>query len=1026
MSLAGLDFQAIHLPFTAGLDTKAHAFALDPPGLSSAKNVEFDELGGLRLRKPYASIGADILGGGTLSNVRKLAVVGDELLCFTSTALYSWSESLTKWASRGTHLAVAATEETHFGNPNDQTFADRATLSGITVMVWTEAAPSSELCYLAAFDNTTKVTVIAPTAIGGSTFNRPRVVALSTKILVTWANLLGVYATTIDPASPSFTTAGATAISSNPVLAYDIVKDPTDDRAVYAGSLGTEYIVGRVTAALAATASTKIRAADGLIAVSVSGPDLRITVARQDADDIEADILDLSTLADVGVLVNLAVGSIPSATTTLKQLTCAHRTVQEGAAYRCYVFWEFIETTETQESTSAAGSQQTIESNWIDTGGATGTEANFILRHGIASRAFDHGGQIYLWTVFGKANTVGGAPLAGSAITLGFQVQMQNTCYLFRDDAEFFAKVAWRTAGGFGHYDGHLAGVALTSGSTAYSWATTKRGFIDLSADAGIALARDGYSARTPLDVTFTFDSDDARRVVQIGATAYVSGGLVFQYDGDGLVETGFEQFPYFLHADQGAAGAIPAGAYAYKASVRWTNGRGETERSTTAIGSEYTVAANKKITWAVARLTTTRKQGSRRKMTIEAWRTILAPREDSPFYLVTSRDPADTGDNGYVENDPTGAVTTNENDNLTDADLAKREQHPENGGKLSALAPPPASILLATDVRMFAAGIPGEPYRVYYSLLRNENEIVAFNGDLAIDLPATTGAITGLGFLSDTLVVFTATAVYVLPGEGNDNVGGGLNYGPPRLVSSDVGASSHDTIATTPMGLIFFSRKGWYRLTPGWTLEYVGAKVEDFNSDTWVAAQVVESQHQVRVLSSSRMLVFDYLINEWSEWEQASGRDLALWRGTPMLLDSAVKEQLTTHTGAAYGIDLVTGWIKLAGLQGLARLRRLMVLGEFKNDHAQSVSLGFDYSPTYTDTHAVDFAGLTANGPTQLRVGPSRQRVQAVRLRLQVVAAADDLLSFPDDDPVTLTGLSLEVGMRRGLYPRLPAAQKT
>ena len=179
-------------------------------------------------------------------------------------------------------------------------------------------------------------------------------------------------------------------------------------------------------------------------------------------------------------------------------------------------------------------------------------------------------------------------------------------------------------------------------------------------------------------------------------------------------------------------------------------------------------------------------------------------------------------------------------------------------------------------------------------------------------------------------------------------------------------------------------------------------------------------------------MLVWDYLVNEWSEWTQASGRDLATWRGSAMLLDSAPKKEQSTFSTVDYPMVVVTGWLKPAQLQGMARLRRMMVLGEYKADHAQALEVGFDYATTYTDAVSMGFQSLTVGNPTQFRHGPSQQRIEAVRAKITIITAGRSgggeipaSPTYPAADAVTLTGLAFEVGLRRGLYQRLPAAQK-
>jgi len=1011
MGLQGIDWQVVQFPLAGGLDTKAHGQLLDPPGLSMCKNVEFDEAGALRLRKPYAGIGTNIYPSGTLSNVRKFAVVGDELLCFTSAAVYSWSETLTAWVSRGEHLAVASTEAAVFGNTSDQVFADRAQLGNTIVYVWTEVANASfTTCYIAARDATTGATTLAPTSLGSST-SRPRVVATDTVLFVTWVSLgIGLKSATVSPTAPAVS--GLVTIDASEE-SYDIVRHPSADQVVVlthpAG--GASYTVSKVTTAGAITSSTKARTADDVqpvaIACAPSAVD-RVQVVRQDGINIYGDLLVLSTLADV--YTGQPLGATGG---TVYQIAAAFRSVTTGGFYRCYVFWSLDEADATNEGTGAG-----TFVNYVDTNNTLGSQAVLVYRNGIASRAFDYGGSVFVWTVFAAANNVA-SPGATVDRVLGFEVPIQSSCFLHRDDGDYFAKAAWQRAGGYGYSVGHLAGVALVSGSTGYAWATTERGFTDLGGYFNSA----GYGARAPRDVVFTFDSDDARRVVQVGRTAYISGGLILQYDGEGLAEVGFDVFPHFIETIDSAAGAIAAGDYSYKSTLRWDNARGETERSTTAIGYRQAVAASRKVTWWVSRLRTTKKRSTRRDPSNEMWRTAVNPSLDSPYYLITSRDPSSASPNNYVANDPSAIITSvDQTDNMTDDVLTTKEQHPENGAVLPRFAPPPATIVIASDTRIFLAGIPGDPYVVVYSLLRNEGEIAGFHGSLRFTVPASTGPITGLALQSETLVVFTASAVYVIPGDGFDNTGGGSNYGPPRMISTDVGCISHDTLALTPQGLVFFSRKGWYRLSPGWDLEYIGAKVEDFNADTWVAAQVMESQHQVRLLSSSRMIVWDYLVNEWSEWTQASGRDLATWRGSAMLLDSAVKKEQSTFSTVDYDFDVASGWFKPSQLQGMARVRRVAVLGEYKAAHKQRIRIGFDYAGTYTDDAKMTFTGLTAGNPTQLRQGPSRQRCEAIRVRVTITSTTD---TTPAYDAVTLTGLAFEVGVRRGLYARLPAAQK-
>jgi hypothetical protein len=1013
-------WDTIQFGFAGGLQTKTHPHAIAPPQLTVAKNCEFDESGAVRLRHPYASVGLDILGGGTIAgaDLRKVVAFGDEELLFTKDALYSRSDTLSKWALRGTHLAVKVEEATRFANPNDQVFADRAQLSGVIVYVWTEVLATTTLCYLAAIDATTSATVIAPTSFGAGA-DRPRVVALTSKIMVFWVDATGLKCKDINPASPSFTASGATSVTSKDAH-YDVMKDPAADTAVVAvrNGIGTEYDLARVTALLTVSTVTKVRSCNGVIALACSAGGTTL-VARQATTDIKGDLVTTSSLADTAS-VNVTIGT--AATSTINQLTCAFRSTQTGGQYRAYVYWSVDE-----DAVSGIAPDFVLKHNWIDTGATLGTEAVLFYRQGIAARAFSHDGYVYLWSVFAQQST-------GGSTIVGIEAPYQNTYFLHRDDgsAALVSKAAWLRAGGFAYYGGagllrgHLPGVALVDGTTGYAWCGIERQTINTLQKIGRT-----YGARAPRDVVFTFDSDDARRVAHLGRTLYVSGGMLMQYDGEGLVEVGFQVFPWnFGINDDGGAGTVPAGAYSGKATIRWDNAVGEVDRSTTAVGGQDTLAGPQWVGFDTSPINITRKQGSRRSPAIEFWRTKVNPPNGAPYYLVTSKDPAVTGVNGYVVNDAAAQVLAAAfDDNYSDAELITKEQYPENNGTLPRFAPPGASIVLASDARLFLAGIPGEPTRVWYSLFRNEGEIAAFNSLLSFELPAATGAITALALWQETLVVFTASAVYAVPGDGYNNVGAGSgNYGPARVISSDLGAISHDTVAVSPGGLVFFSRKGWYRLTGGWGLEYIGAPVEDFNSDTWVGAQVVESQHQVRLLSTTRMLVWDYLapspdgLGAWAEWTQASGRGLAMWSGTPVIVDTAVRKE-TPASFAAVDYDFeVELRISFAGLLGFSLLKRFTVMGEYKAAHAQRIRVAFDQQAAFTDDVSTILTGLTVGNATRVQRGPSQKRVGAVRVRVTVRATNG---TTPAYDAVTLTGIAFELGFQRGLYPRIAATHK-
>ncbi len=1020
-----LDFQPVQIPLASGLNQKGDPRAGNPPTLDVCRNVQFDEIGGLQLRKPYDDLGIAIFGGGNLADCRRIVENGNELLCFTKDSLYSWNASISMWVLKGTHVACKVEEESKFVTTGDQIDCDRAELNGTIIYVWADGTD----IYVAATDKTTGSTLMDPLRLAAS---RPRLVALATVIQLFVKDSVGnlsVY--TIDPASPrtSLLLGVTVALAVGTFNAYyDVVRQAGADASFIAARriTTTSYSVGTVAATGVATLSTKALTCDGPIAVASHPAGTHVQVVRAHGTNVEGDLI---TSALVDVYTAQPIGTF---TTTCHQIAAAFRTVQTSGTYRCYVFW----------SADEAGSMpiDPPKSNWVSSTNTLGTQAAFPMTgastFGVATRAFDINGSVYVGLWF-----------CGSGNALFTRIALQNTYFLFRDDALLVAKMVTDRAAGHGLVGGgytsticRLPGVTITSGATVVSFCANERRLLQLGS------GNQGYSARAPRDITLTFDSNEARRTARLGETLYISGGEILQYDGRGLYEVGFHTYAWYLENFSLTGGmAIPDGAYTYKSGYRWDNAKGERERSTTATYHAVALTGGpNKVTGDVLGARATHKTTAGSLPAIEVWRTAISPQPDSPFYLVTSVDPAVTGVNGYLLNTDGTFV-----DNLTDAALLKLEANPENGSVLESLAPPAATIIIGTHDRLFLAGIAGNPSQIVYSKQRSPGEIASFNDALATSIPPEGGAITALAFQEETLVAFTTTAIYALPGDGLDNLGiNGQNFGPARIISTDVGAISHETVARTPLGLIFKSNKGWYLLR-GWEPQYIGGPVCDFDSDTVTAVHVMESQHQVRCLSKdvslqgqgqgdpienavARVLVWDYLVNQWSEWTIADGVHACIWQGAYAYVsedDGPKTEQLYYDSVDAYGIDIETAWIKVNDLQGRGRVRWLTVLGEYIAAHRLRIRVARDYE--YTSPGVADFfddeywtaTPTVEGGPLQVRVGPSRQQCQAIKIRITSAAIGSNVP--PSNEALKLTGLALEVGVKRGTNRRLPAAQK-
>lgn len=989
MSTRGLNWQVLNWPLGFGLNQQTDKRSRPAPALDIATDVQVDEQGGLQTRYPYAAMSNSIAGGGTLSNCRRLFVSGNELCTLTSDTLYTYSDQTDKWVSKGTHLAVKVEEEPVFVSTGDQVETDRAELSGRIYYAWTD----TNKVYIAAIDKDTGSVWLPPTAVG-STATRPRLVALTTKVLYFWhagtdAVPGNIKVGSLDPTATDPITVAANIVANTDsgggalptVLAaatsgsyYDAVKIAGADTAIFVARrlVTTSYEIAKVTAGLAVTAATKARNCIGAIAVSVDPTGATAQVIRtENALDLKGDRITVSSLADAATAQ--AIGDTPPGL-AFNQIAVCHRSVQDSGAYRAYVFWSAGET--------ATSTGFETKFNFVDTAGTIGTQASLVKRTGVVSRAFDNNGRVYVWGSFACESAS-----AGMGEPLGVRAQLQNTNFLYRDDGFLCAKAAAGRSGGFRSSTSHLPGVALVDGTTKYAFCGIERRVIPLG-----GASHTGYADRGPRDIKITFDSNEARRAVRLGRTVYLTGGEILQYDGGSLYEVGFHIYPWFFASVPLGVGNIPNGTYSYKSTLRWENAVGEQERSTTATGESTTVSTGPdKVVFTLAGHHHTHKTATRSAIALEIWRTAIAPPLDAPFYLVTSKDPGLlTGDNRYVANDPTAYFATVGDDNFADATLIEKEQNPENDGVLENLSPPAATIIAATDTRVLLAGVAGDPNRVWYSKQRNDGEVASFHDGNVVEVPPPGGDITAIAVREGALVVWRETACYLLPGYGFTNTADGQNFGPAQIISENVGAVNMESVAAIDAGWIFKSSKGWYLLTRSFSLEYIGGPVADYDSETILAVTVIEGQHQVRCLSASRMLVLDTQSKQWFEWKITDGLDAAMWRGSHVYLTATgPKIQGASYSGLTYGLDVETAWIKPADLQGAVSIRKIQVLGEFRSTCYLRLRLAYNYVETYVDDKASLVTPAVVGGPLQIKHGPKRPRCQSFKVRLTAVALA-------------------------------------
>lgn len=1008
-----VDWREIAFPFVGGLDTKADDRALAPPKLALLENGIFTDRGSVKKRNGYTATRNEDLAGTSITTGRQLLTRDDELLLFNDSKIYSYADGIDRWIDKGAIECPVVTLGTVAKVVANQTYADRATANGITVYAWEDSRDSR--VHYSIVNNNTGAAYYNDQDLGAST-THPKVVAVDGILHILHRDSAngkiktkkispGDLAGSVSTAATDVTT---DLRASNPV--YDAIVSGQRIILAYSDSGGTSAVKVRYVSA-GGSPEDPVTIAINTTAIGLAlVPDGRVVMAtRSTAGAINIRLLS-SALSD------LANSDLDTGITADNIAVAVEATPQSGTAsnYKAQVFWEV----------NAASDRNRIVKirSYITDAGTLGTAVT--MRHSaLVSKAWADGTNVYAMIVHDST--------------------LQSTYFAMRHDGLLVAKILPGVSGGVtggGTNKAHLGQVEAI-GDREFAWAGIYKTRLDVKTTATSTPGT--FTEKGIKDITLDFNHAHSHRGAQVGRTLYIGGGFLWQYDGQGAVEAGFHIYPENVtSATATTGGSMAAGVYNYRVYWEWTNAKGERELSTTysavAVDISASATSTNTITLTIPTLAQTAKTSPRPEVSIAVYRTEANPTEDAPFYRVSSPDPSASGNNGYKKNDPTSDTVTF-TDAYADASIISQELDYQNTGELDNVSPLGGHIIAAGENRIFLAGFE-DPNLILYSKLHYSGEAVSFNDANTAEADEEGGPITGLAMLNESLVIFKRRRIYILVGEGPNNLGIG-QFNPISLVTSDAGCTNQRSIVTTPRGLMFQSEKGIYLLTQQLSLEYVGSDVEAYNSQTYVAATLLGDTNQVRFLTSSgKSLIYDYLFGQWGTFTNHEGVGATIWRNPTTDKDvycyvtssGQVRQESTTafqDVNVPYKLRMETAWIRVSALQGFQRVRRATVLGEFKSDHDLKMEVAYNYEPVYTAIGPWDVAGIvntstwgsgtwgsgvwggSGESAYQVRGHMPKQKCEAIKFRFE------DVFDGTYGESYQLTELALEVGVKKGPY---------
>lgn len=1004
------------IPFVGGLDTKTDEQVLQADRLAALENGEFTKHGKVRTRPGFAEASSVPLAGTTINGVASTSLLGDklgvatrgnELLTATTARLYSYDSAGDRQMLRSRYCPMTHEIE-ELGQVNaGQSYAHVASAGNLTAAIWEDSRGGVRY---SLYNNETGAAYAQDVSIATSNASRPYVVPLGDNLVLLWAEhstneIRGRVIRTgniMASVAASYTTYVADLAASRQWAVA------TDGEYMYLAYKGDGSVVGSANdtalakiSAFGTTAWKKEVTTDAPTCLDLSvNESSQVTVCWYDGIDVYVRTAQTST------------GAFLSASASIKTVAAVERLAAGYSSSGTFAYaWEV-------PGASADLNQVTIRS---------ADAAEFVVLH---SHLVSSGFKVADRPMF----------ILGHDSRIG----LQNSYYLYTDEGFLCGQLLYQTALDRPSAD-HLTRVFDNITALGFKRRLDAEGTSAVFTHQGIA--------------KITFNQTPQVSFAEAGGTTYLSGSMLWAYDGQAAAEACLTMYPDVQASDATAgtaagAGLVDSASYSYKWFWTLYRANGERVRSAALIVTKSTGAGgggadDSKLTWVIPTISHTRWRDdygatlgdNLTDLVLEGYRTI-ANDTTGIYYKITGTNPATvSGSNRWVYNDPT-ANTITLVDEMTDAALISNEVDYLTRGEIEHITPPGPALLAAVGDRVYLAGGGIRKNTVWYSKLRFFGEPAQFSDLLVLDdLPETTDSISKLTYINESLVILKTDSMAVVVGDGVDNTNTSGAF-QSQTITADLGCSG--AACVVPGGVMLASNKGIFQLDQSFSLKYVGDRVEAYNAQTYTGATVIPGTNQVLFLAQEGLSVmYDYAADEWAAWT-VTGTSIATWNDTIALQrtsDAGVLYRdptLYTDGGSNYRMYLRTGQARLDdSLQGSALCRKMMLLGRYVDSHRLRVGIIYNNEAAAYETFTWDpstvitvdtwgddatwgsgdyWGGSLLASLYRFEHRPKRSKFSTIQFEFTVLAPAGAGCEF--------TELTLEVEPRTGL-DRIAATRK-
>ena len=1003
-----LNKQSAQVNFAQGLDTKTDPFQLTLGKFTTLENSIFDKGGLLQKRNGYGALTPlpDLTDKYLTTFSGNLTAIGN--------TLQAYSMGTEQWVNKGNILPTKVDVLSLIKSSTQQLQADSAIApNGLICTVYTDDVPVSgtltpEYKYAIA-DSVTGQNIVAPILIpagAGTIAIAPRVFVLGNYFLIMIANNLGgsthLQYVSIKWSSPTLVSGPidiSSQLTTNPYVNFDgfVLND-----TLYIGWNGNDGTVKNAyidaTLGQGNTISIATSEADSItITAEGTGVNRSIYTTWYDSSNntinMGAATLISASLAlkpNFPIVMYTGVPTTPNLASTVTNGIITVLEEQVGS----YSYDTLIQN-------------NSIVIQTVTSLGVSSTATTVKNGVGLASKAFVVDGNTYFLSIYFSP--------------------LQPSYFLLNTEGQVISQIAYANGGSY--YTTGLPSVSLNGNIASMAYLKT-----DLlqaqSKNTNSPNLSQVYTQKGINQATFTLGGVPITSA-EIGNTLLFSGGFLWSYDGYSPVEQGF-----FLYPDNIAlniitgSGNIGEGTYYYQVTYEWTDNQGNLNRSAPSVPVEAIIApGSNSVELFIPTLRLTYKINN--PVTIVIYRWSVA---QQIYYQVTSiTDP--------LINDPTVPFVTYTDTQVDGAILGSNIIY-TTGGVIEDISGPATDLITLFDTRLWMVDSEDRNL-LWFSKQVIESTPVEMSDLLTFYIAPTTGAqgstgpITALSAMDDKLIIFKQNAIYYINGTGPDNTGANNQYSQPVFITSTVGCADQNSIVFMPQGLMFQSDKGIWLLGRDLSTQYIGAPVQSYTLGSTVLSAInVPATNQVRfTLDSGVTLMYDYYYGQWGTFVNVPAISSTLFQTLHTYIDQFGRVFQETpgiylDNSKPVLMNFTTGWVNLAGVQGLQRLYSIYILGVYQSPFVMNMQIGYNYNPSAQQSTQITPANVTPywggdplwgddqawGGPGNVfeaRIFSNQQKVESFQITMN--EQYDNTQGQPAGAGFTLSGMNIIYGGIRG-----------